>query len=128
MLYLAKLSINSDKNTTGEEIEAYVVTSIKNILPVEQWTSRLSGSWILALPNYLKITLGNLTHSEPQSPHLLNGNNSACPTGRVLSILNEIVKRKPSEQRMNATYYYLIWSALGYRVLCDIIKRKQLSH
>ena len=125
---LAELSINPDKNTTGEGIEGYTVTRIKMVLQTEQWTSWLAESWILALPNYLKITLGNLTHSEPQSPHLWNGNNSACPTilGSVLRILNEIVKRKPSEQRMDATACYLMWSVLGHRILCDIIKQKQL--
>ena len=125
---LAELSINPDKNTTGEGIEGYTVTRIKTVLQTEQWTSWLAESWILALPNYLKITLGNLTHSEPQSPHLWNGNNSACPTilGSVLRILNEIVKRKPSEQRMDGTACYLMWSVLGHRILCDIIKQKQL--
>ena len=124
--FLVELSINPDKNTRGEGIEGYIVTRIKTVLQTEQWTSWLSESWILALPNYLKITLGNLTHSEPQSPHLWNGNNSACPMGSVLRILNEIVMRKPSEQRMDAPACYLMWSVLGHRVLCDIIKQKQL--
>ena len=42
-------------------------------------------------------------------------------------ILNEILTRKHSEQRTNATDYYFVCSALGHKVLCDIIKQKQLS-
>lgn len=126
-IYLADLFCWLNKSTTVKKLK-WIDRKIKIILLLEELISWLSGSWILTLLNYLTITLGHLTPFCVSIPHLLNTNNSVYCIGNVVRILKELLKRKHFEQWTNATYYYLMWSALDHTVSCDIIKQKPLTH